>query len=133
MPRIEPGTLGEKQEYRPPLTAVLRIIFLHVAHFIFLFQAQFSNLQPAVGQLGQRGVLLEVGLRVHAVAGREGLEQPPEVHRHLDESNSFCLEEEVCDNRRPSVSHLEKNSLKFSVVVVFDLESTKRTLTVEML
>ena len=76
--------------------------------FYFLFQAQFSKLQPGVGQLGQRGLLLEVGLRVHAVAGREGLEQPSEVHRHLDESNSSCLEEDVCDNQRPSVSHLEK-------------------------
>ena len=102
--------------------------------FYFLFQAQFSKLQPGVGQLGQRGLLLEVGLRVHAVAGREGLEQPTEVHhRQLDESNSSCLEEVVCDNRRPSVSHLEKNSLKFSVVVVFDWESNKRTLPVEML
>ena len=95
--------------------------------FYFLFQAQFSKLQPGVGQLGQRGVLLEVGLRVHAVAGREGLEQPSEVHhRQLDESNSSCLEEAVCDNKRPSVSHLEKKKQ-------FDLESTKRTLTVEML
>ena len=101
---------------------------------LFLFQARLSNIEPGVGQLGQRGLLLEVGLRVHAVAGREGLEQPTEVHhRQLDESNSSCLEEVVCDNRRPSVSHLEKTSLKFSVVVVFDLESTKRTLTVEIL